>query len=271
MSRIKLSKNFWEIIKISVSGGGFLIASLVAFRQCNQDSKFEEYNFNISALQYRPIIEIIDQPWAKNHSFKFNPQHLFDKIQIPMAFPKDSIKDISVESFDVLLRTKVRNSGNAISKLVLIVGIDTITDSPVLRSLLKNNFRPHKLIPEYFKPEFKSELLPGDSTIIDYKVSLQLRDTINIFNYHFLILYENELGQLFDTYLWAMFENVPTIYQPEFLINPSTNKLFARFKLHDDPASRFKCTVNKTYNYIYTREETERINAFLDTHQVSGE
>jgi len=116
---------------------------------------------------------------------------------------------------------------------------------------------------------FQNELTPTKSINlpVDLKVfNLTEEQKINL---HFFILYENELGNFYDTYFWIIYENAPIGMKPIYSFHKETNSIYLKFDLMDNLKERFKVSIVKESYRTYSKTESERIVEYYKS--LSGE
>ncbi len=181
-------KNIWSIIAIIIS-----IVSL-GFDKCQSD-KIDNQQYELSAINYRPCL-VIDTIMFDSISFKIKTADLTGQVN-------DSTGLITAKG-DIFVKTKItiRNTGNSNAKVILVATVDTICGLKKIRDelfSLNYNFFPDSIIME---SPYYIDIMPNKcyDYIINNKFSNFKENKIEL---HFFLLYENEIGQLFDSYCWV--------------------------------------------------------------------
>lgn len=206
-----------------------LIISLLAFiNQRNQNAKYNAHiekidslSYKIAANDFQPKLKIIEEV-SKNSA------------QIELTIPKKCLapEKVSFDSTGNLVATergpycvtdvptvevkstikitaeyKVTNVGNSTAIIVAYAFADSVYSKPFLRQkMLSIDFS--KISYSTFPDFYKNQLLPGDTTIIPLDYVVQFNKEGKIIT-HCVIFYENDLGHLYDTYFWIVYENIP--------------------------------------------------------------
>lgn len=198
-------KKFKSADKVSLLGlivvFGFSLINL--FRSCNQDQQIAQLTYQVNAVNFQPKIRIVDTPVLKKYWF----DSTLVKISMKDFFSPDTTSEIPTYAIkkpvNLTLNLKLINSGNSLGKILAVLTADTTSDEPVLRKmLLDGSFKEQRS--SFFPPYLNTELLPNDMDTLEYTHQEQVDFIDNqYFTLHLLILYENELGHLYDTYYWS--------------------------------------------------------------------
>ena len=182
---------FWALI-VSI------VSLIVAYCAGERTSRVEE---QLRAYQYQPRLALFRPPHIKaveSRTVFFNPDSILRSRQ-----GSDST------SSPVLLNAKLRitsqlflkNTGNALAKIVGYVQTDTTSYQPIIRALFRRAIQAGDSVEII---ERLNEVPPGDSTVLTLEAEVSFI-SLNHFTLHYLILYENEMGNLYDSYFWAPF------------------------------------------------------------------
>jgi hypothetical protein len=260
---IKLLKK----IKLSdwLSTGALILAIVVFVRNCSQNKRIEDLDYNNKALEYRPLLEVVGNPQITSVGIagekKFATRYLLDTTQNP-----DRFVDIPC-SLTVETKLCIVNSGTSLAEVYAYTWEDTLSGGPQLRNrLLDKKLREHGFVlsptTDYFSIQ---DIKPGDTSYFNLSHTAHfVKD--NAFTMHFLVLYMNEVGSLYDTYYWARYDATPITSKLEVLainnkpvairsITPR-RQLLEFLKLRDHNMSW------KTYS----KTETEDIIDFFKRH-----
>ncbi|HCE56811.1 MAG TPA: hypothetical protein DER09_03185 [Prolixibacteraceae bacterium] len=192
------------------------------FRSCSSETKLEKINYSISAIEYRPKIKLSN---PQIQSFKFSS----DSILPNNPENTDSIGNV-YGKLELKIKLNATNIGNTSSKIIGWIIADTISNSPFLKDIIKNRRVVDSNTTNDLKlPHFYQELNPFDSCSLELNYSPQWIEK-NKFVIHVLLLYENELNQLFDTYYWLTVQTKESLLPNPFYFrnNPEKLKEFKR-------------------------------------------
>ena len=249
-----------------------------------QNLKVDSLNYILNSLKYKPVLEFSQSPWI------IRPQLLLDSLPIPPVLVDsvnkrlilkhgisidsakrylESVKNIKadsagtflIHSFSFLTKFYLKNTGNSKATILAYAIIDTFTEEPYLREKLLNIVHKKDSLYhfDFFPLLFNNELQPGSEILVEKRTSLiHLDESIML---HILILYENEIGNIFDSYYWAVFENIPIYYKPMYRYN--RNKKALELLFADMTKDKFKCKVTKSGFNIYEKKETGLIDKWL--------
>ncbi len=252
---------------IAFTALAFVIISF--FRDCCQDRKIEELSYNYQAIEHRPKLIVVHEPVIESFELRSGELSSSDLIA-----DSDSI-DIGQGIVDIPCvltirsKLKVTNRGNWLAKMCARFVCDTTSGSDNIREYLlddktrENRFR---LLPteDYFKLK---EIAPGDTIDLGFvdKVAFMSDGSFTV---HYLMLYENEVGALYDTYYWARYQTLPVYVKPEY--KTVDGKLYMRLIYNRQSFKdllRLEET-NPSWN-TYSMEEAEDIKGFLK--RLAGE
>jgi hypothetical protein len=177
----------------------FMLSIYSTFKSCSSEKELKRTNYEFASIEHRPRLKL-SNPTITSISLKADSLPLKRTKSI-----KDSIGEVLSE-LSLSLNIKITNIGNHTAKFDGYVLSDTTAEDPMLKRLLKNpvalknNSKDTLVIPHIYK-----ELSPLDTMNISLSYSPQyIKD--DKFIIHLLIFYENELGQVFDTYYWITFQ-----------------------------------------------------------------
>ena len=217
-------------------------------------------------MNFHPVVELVGAPFFT----KIN----FDPVQIQLGekpYYSDSTKKLilfnvkSPSPIFLEMTFKLTNSGNYIGKIRNHITTFSIKDDFDLRESLLDE-TDEIMVKEYLKysPFMKNELLPEGKDTIDITLNSgieQLRK-YQKFVLHFILIYENELGNLYDIYYKSKYELNLTIP------NPFKDERFLRgegisFRLYKKNV--FQIKKYKTTHYTYNLSESEYIKDYFDS------
>lgn len=123
---------------------------------------------------------------------------------------------------------------------------------------------------DFFGEFFNDNLLPGDTlfTEITYKPTF-VKD--NKFNLHILFVYENELGNISDSYFSILYDNFPMLWEKEWALNEKNDRYLFWYKIIDNPKERFKIIDYRKDFKTYNEEESEKIKDWLIEQTLTKE
>jgi hypothetical protein len=252
-------------IKLSdwLSATAIALAIIVFVRDCSQNKKIEELGYVSNALQFRPLLQVLGTPQIYSYEIQT------DRVAIPnfSAAPEstDSIQDIAA-SLRIYARLLFVNAGNAIANVYAFIWADTSSGSATIRAILQDRKLREQSFVAFTDTDYFGikDIRPGDTC--DFRIAHDVRFvTKQKFTMHFLLLYRNEAGGLFDTYYWARFTTVPILWKTEFAINDG--KLAYRVGVDRKQFREFLtlCDHNTSWR-VYSKADAEDILSFFTRH-----
>ena len=231
-----------------------LFLGMLAFiRDCSQDKKIEENNYITKALQFRPRLEILDNPRVS----------AIDTFVVSEA---SQIGDTLVTKFSlsIICSLNVANKGESMARIYATAWTDTSTGIAKIRDVLldkkyREDFFKSLPVNDYYPLK---EVQSGDTTYFKIRHTIQYVNG-NQFTIHFLLLYKNEAGNLFDTYYWARYATTPITGVPQFKVE-NGKLIFNSIKFAKADFREFlKLTDSNTSTQTYSREQAKDILNFL--------
>lgn len=219
-----------------------------------------------NGLIFRPRLELIGNPIIKN-------MHLtYDKEIFNPLFTPDSIINDSTAIFDARLTLtvsfQIKNKGNALAKIQFQSAADTFSSVPVLKMKLFEQLKNNNAIREYFDDYTKLDIGENDSLVIntDFIIACAKDGDVNL---HFMVLYENEFGHLYDTYIWAVFDNaIPTLFRSKVVYDEKSDKIIGVLEgLYKQP-NKFSCRIVNTEFNFYDKSTATIIKNFINELKV---
>jgi hypothetical protein len=242
-----------------------LIAVIVNF-VCDQDERVKQHERDrglgaqaerLTSLSIQPRLKLegnptIDLAVVRSH---------FDPTRVKPPIPPDTIPTVDAE-VSVSLKTTLhfKNKGTHLAKLIALVHLDTAGVSARIRDIiLKETFDTSRSTVKDLRRI--SDVLPGDSVNLTFEADLTYfasrADTL-----HYYILYQNELGNFYDTYVWVPIAVSEISYLYRRI--PGTNTVISTrspsnlrdlIKLTGEPLQEF---------YTYTIEEAKKVDKFAE-------
>lgn len=158
------------------------------------------------------------------------------------------------------LKVQLLNTGNSDAKIIGYVLTDTITDNQVLKEYIKQGKTKGVSIDSIFTKHRFHELTPGDTSSISFTHTLRY-PIDNKFVIHLIVYYENELGQLYDSYYWLTGQLNEFGFGQGF--DPKTKKIILIFD-----KNAFWNIVNFTsennYSDVYSVDQKETTLKYLE-------
>jgi hypothetical protein len=154
------------------------------------------------------------------------------------------------------------NVGTSIAEVRAHGILDSLTGNAAIRNIVREKEKRKKYMILYRDPSFFHRSIPPNDTT-SFEVNLPLvnygLDTITVL--HFWILYENELGNLYDTYYWLTLHKLYARFDID-------KKLYRegevyQFNFVDTKAAEFG-TENADY-HIYGPDERDAVIKGLET------
>lgn len=245
-----LKKNFWAFAAIVIS-----IISLVCDR-C-QDIKIDKQQYELSAINFRPCL-VVDTIIFDSTMFKIKSANLYGE-------ENDSTALIEVKG-NIITNTRIRlkNTGNTNAKVILAASIDTICGLKKIRDELLSlnyNFFPNNI---KIESPFYVDILPNKYYDIVFRNNFSnfKREEIE---FHFFILYRNELGQLFDSYSWVKLKYSDLHF--DIITNGIENSVMTKNEInHFSLTYRNSANVDFSTDF-YSLEENRKISNFINELQ----
>jgi len=221
-----------------------------------------------NALTFRPRLELIGNPIIKNMQLSYDKE-VFNPFFTPDSVINDTIASVKGE-MTLTASFKLKNRGDAIAKIQVQSLTDTFSSEPILRIKLLDAIESGKIKIEYFNNYSKLNLGKDDSTVIDIDTDIGFVID-NEVNLHFIVFYENEFGHLYDTYIWVVFDNVPTLFRPKIGYDEKSKRIFGVLEEQYSP-DRFKCKIVNTETKFYDMKTANRIKKFfVEAHDQTTE
>jgi hypothetical protein len=223
-----------------------LVALVVSIQTCDQTSK---QHAQAMALTYRPRLTV--------------PAGL-ELTQIELDDEGHSVEGDTVTtalSIRFGARARVVNQGEAIARIVAYAWSDTVDGTPVLRDHLLRGVGSIGVVePSDFYAA--RGLAASDTTEVEFSDYDMRRSDGEYCVLHLLILYENEAGQLYDTYHWARYR------LREVLLRNPVPIPNATYQITFDPRLMLSPVDANADTYLYRDEEAAKVRATL--RRVSG-
>ncbi|MHB9030153.1 MAG: hypothetical protein ACYC9O_15410 [Candidatus Latescibacterota bacterium] len=244
-------KSFYDFIVIIVA----IIGLIVTIRFNN---KIENTTFDVNSMQYKPIIDIQEQPAI----ISYKPQFVKDFLKFEN---RGAFVGVTIDSLRIMV--KLINKGNSTAKLVAVVLSDTVSGDSYIRELLINKKARAKRVRITLTNSFymAKEIRPNQVYEEEQVFERIKKPTDNQICLHILLLYINEIGTLYDTYYWSRY-NIKEIFEEKDLFPYNfVTKMEANIngKLIKSPYYVIDKADNNTSNHTYSKNESKDILDFL--------
>lgn len=232
-----------------------ILFTVLFVRDCSNTSKLNELTYRINATQFRPNLKLIGKP-------AFDIYIEGDKFAMKDLLVQDSAGILDVTArLRVNAHFRVANIGNSVAHVFGFLSTDTLSGGETLREQLTIDQRSGYELDtttQYYK---LLDISPNDTISVEneYKIKF-LKD--HTFTLHFLLLYENETGALFDTYYWARCNFGDILMSPQFSL--MAGKPYVRFLIPKKQLTEFLHIVDDhSSTRMYSQKQAENIIQFL--------
>lgn len=216
-----------------------------------QDNKIKNINYQENSVASKPILELVGKPRIFIEKIYFTDK---DYVDYPLI-------DTFVIGIDIEIRQvmKFKNIGNDKADIMLWYWSDTITGEDYIRNLLFNKKELFKKtldtpIKDFFRGK---ELLPNDTIIIDEKRKIGMDLITHDFVSHFLIMYENNFGNRYDTYIKSKFKLNQPLFEP--MITKTGQFAAHYYKKTSTDFFELEVIPSRTTK-VYSRKEKRKLN-----------
>ncbi len=254
----KLKRNLSLILSII----SIALVSFNTWRGCVHSEKIEDMTYTQVSLAYRPILKIVGKHVIKSCILKFDASGL---QLIDTGLDSDTA-DVHLTTSTIDLKTEliVTNTGNDLAKIVAFISTDTLSGDNLIRKCLLDfencqiKFKPYK------QPYFEGkEIHPNDSLSIQCSRELIFLEKSD-FTLHYLILYENSQGILYDIYYCIRYKIPPVVVDPKESIKKVDGYFVINF-----PNDFFKVKGDNFTSCIYNPSEAEKVKEYLKNSYFS--
>jgi hypothetical protein len=239
-----------------------LIVSILSFwRDCGQDKEIDKINFLSNAVQHQPTLVSVSKlditnVWLEPVSVKV-PLDTHDSTE-PVGIPLET---------NILIKTNIKltNVGNSNAKIIAVMMSDSLTANPFIRNAMLDPERKMTTVQSMLPPFLKSELLPNNSDTTQIELTYKIHNVRdNLFTLHYLILYENDLGNIYDTYYWNQYR-IHFVFHPPFVLEDGKPKIsISKEKVSVDLEDLMRLQYEKSSYNTYDMSETDYLNKYLD-------
>jgi hypothetical protein len=201
-------------------------------------------------MQYQPTVRVVGSPLIDTLMLAVPPQ--------PILTAPDRALLISA-GLRVTTRLRVVNTSGVAAQILGAAWLDTMSGVARLRDVLLDPAAREALPNVHLWPGFypPPNLLPGDSTSLTFTNDIgNPQDTV--MTLHYLILYKNRLGGLYDTYYWARLKsgNVPVSSAVRFVrVGKDTVPVIRLAMSRSDARRMFTWVDSHEECFAYSKEE----------------
>lgn len=219
-----------------------------------QGHLINELNYTNRSIEKKPILELYEGPNISLESVEF-------KSKLIKSFPT---KEIAIDiSYFFRETIKFKNISKEKAEIILFMQTDTFAKKDYLRNIIfdKDHFikKFKKHIDEDTSYFVRRELLPGDTIVFSNIIGGSVFNMDNYYVRHYLIMYDNEYENRYDTYLKFRYKITKPYEEPcsqpdgSIHLKPSKNNS-EFFKLEELPVRSTK---------TYTKEQKKQIDKLI--------
>jgi hypothetical protein len=241
-------------LNIGISTLAILIALFGQLRDCSQNRKINKLEYEVNSLNFKPVIKV-EQIMLSNFREKFEAQSSKDSLT-------DTLTIIENYKINTDITFFLKNVGNSKAKLIAAICTDTLSGNDIIKkSVLEKGLKGTTLKQnDYY---LYLELLPNETKTLKFNKTIGFVGKES-FTIHLLLLYQNDLDVLYDTYYWARFykkEIIPT-YLVDSTVSTITGVQFSKKSLNghlkfiDD---------NNAYSIYSEKESGEVLNKLSES------
>jgi len=220
------------------------------------DYNIRKVSFDSAGLQNRPVLKFEEKPNKIHYTFETKKpifvQDLYQK----------KLSNLSVV-LTVDPELNVTNTGVSVAKILCTVVTDKYSGLPEIRKKLFDKvwwdeFAKIELTDDYFKT---IDILPGKSHLIRMPHTLNnINFDLNEFTIHYLLIYLNEIGNVYDSYFWMRFkmEPIQATYATDgntFAVNIDKEQFDGAIKVVDTHFSTFMYSKLKSIKIVDLAEQ----------------
>lgn len=257
---IKLKLSTTDIISIIGVVVALIFSTINLFDNSKQRKDINQINYRLNSLDYQPRLKVISIPEWSN--LEYSAKLDYKNVEPPP--PGDSVATfMTTPKVTINTKLKIVNVGTAKAELLAVVHNDTTVAYDILRDKIYKNI---KIKTSSFSEFLTDEVLPNAIDTVDIEFNHRIRFfEDNKFVIHYLILYKNELGQVFDTYYWCQGQFKDFIF-PAPIRRLDENRIIVTRQYHTKVAKKDMLDFEdaKSSYKIYTENECKRIQKFID-------
>ncbi len=209
----KISKKGFKIdwkytISTLIALTAVIITIIVNAKSCNKESNQDALNFRKLAAEYRPTLEV-KEPIIKNVIFKLDPKIFLYNIKHSKIPDYNFIIQMSTGKY-VDIDFYIHNKGNSQAKIIFYELFDSVYNNKLILEQIDKGIHYPKV---YYNMEFQNAAIDKDFTYrFNAKCPILNPRGENV-TFHFLLVYKNDLGIIYNTYCWFRYK----LIYPNFL------------------------------------------------------
>ena len=249
--------NLLSAISIVAVFVNFVCDNIDRHVQAEKDVKFEKQSYLLNSLSIQPRLALRGLPRPKLAVLAISPIQAnlsTSDSAITQRYPHEAEGTIKLTTVLVF-----ENIAKHLAKPILFAHVDTasFTDALRRRILASSPDTGRLLLSDLTR---MSDILPSDSMSFEFETELtsfdQRADTL-----HYFVLYQNELGNYFDTYIWAPID-VGQIYYKTHQIPGTDTVITTRYPKSVLDLVKFRTAPIQEY-HTYTSDEAVQVERFL--------
>ena len=217
-----------------------IISMLVFWNDCSNEKKLKDLQFGLDAVNYKPFITI--------SNFR-----LTDIEEPNMDFDKMS------SNLNVNIHFDIENKGNNLASIIFVTCQDTISGTDIARRRFYSSLKDKKIRTKKINRNNyydRLNILPGEKRTESFNHTIHaFKD--NTFTIHVLVLYENEIGNLYDSYAWFRLRKTDSKW--DMLKSDSLKIAFVQ-KIKDVEITK----IDSNFDFrVYSREGRDNVKKIL--------
>jgi len=238
--------------------------------EIERQKTIDDLQSQINSQEYQPKLKILNQPLIISVQT--------DTVDIPrddslVAISPKTITDIPSTRVAIKLyiksKIKLTNTGDYLGRILFIITTDSVPSVEYMRNYLVGLERPDSINwnIRYFPELLNYDMLPNEKDTLEIELDYVVRHISNQkFNLYTLILYENELEFIYDTYYRSLFRMKDVIFPfPDYIIDKSGRKLKVegmKFALNNKNLVMLEQS-QSLYSSYYKKEDLNNIRELI--------
>ncbi len=242
----------WIAIAVSVFG-------IIAFvRTCAHENEIKNLNYDLLSLGHQPRLKLAGSPRISRISI--------DTLSVKLREHPDQhsgeLKDPHVLDikFELTIESKLKitnTSENSLGKILVFMSTDSI---PKVKDFITGKLLPDSVDYDFHHwPKLEnSHVLPGDT--LEMSITTKVRHISDrTYITHFILVYQNELGNLYHTHSLLAYKQKPWMSQTkvEMKVKELERLLYTRIKEMITKNEFMKPLAPVSYYETYNRNDTE--------------
>lgn len=210
------------------------------------DRELNELSFQNAGIQNRPILKIVGHPLIKS---------IRGTSEAPITTKNINERNLGL-TLSLGIEVKLINDGDSIAKIMFEAASDKYTGTPEIQKYVLDPDRRKNIKFDLINHFYKVvEINPHKERDFFLPITITNPNREGMFTIHYLFIYSNEIGNVYDSYFWARYKTKPV----KTLVTEKTDKIIKLTVIANELMKSIELVDVNYSTKMYSKEESRNL------------